>query len=68
VFGNLIDALADETIRRGVKERIEPSGMCVTSCGPHQLVDSVRDAVRVLEGWKRRQVGGVDFEEEHFGF
>lgn len=67
-WANLVDALADETLRRGMKEKIDPSGLCVTSCGPHQLVDGVRDAVRSLEGWKRRQVGGVDFEEEHFGF
>lgn len=67
-WANLVDALADETMRRGVKEKVDPSGLCVTSCGPHQLVDGVRDAVRSLEGWKRRQVGGVDFEEEHFGF
>jgi hypothetical protein len=67
-WSNLVDALADETLRRGIKEKVDPSGLCVTSCGPHELVDGVRDAVRRLEGWKRRQVGGVDFEEEHFGF
>lgn len=64
----LLDGLAEETIRRAIKSKVDPSGICVTSCGPHGLVDGVRDAVRGMEGWKRRQVGGVEFEEEHFAF
>jgi len=64
----LLDGLAEETIRRAIKAKVDASGICVTSCGPHGLVDGVRDAVRGMEGWKRRQVGGVEFEEEHFAF
>lgn len=67
-WSTMLDGLAEETIRRAMKTRTDASGICVTSCGPPMLVDGVRDAVRGLEGWKRRQVGGVDFEEEHFAF
>ena len=67
-WGVLVDGLANEVIERADRRKVDPSGVCVTACGPSGLVNDVRDAVRRMEGWKVRGVGGVDFEEEHFGF
>ena len=67
-FDGMLDELANEVLDRADRRKLDPSGMFVTACGPVGLVNDIRDAVRRMEGWKRRGVGGVDFEEEHFGF
>ena len=67
-FDEMLDTLANEILDRADRRKVDPSGMCVTACGPMGLVNDVRDAVRRMEGWKTRGIGGVDFEEEHFGF
>lgn len=67
-FGTILDELVDEVRDRARRERTDPSGICVTVCGPAGLCDSVRDAVRTLPGKRRRMVGGVELEEENFGF
>ena len=67
IAGLLVD-VADETVARHGREMTDADGMCVTACGPGGLCDDVRAAVRGLEEWKRRAVGGVDLEMETFGF
>lgn len=67
-FGSLLTRVADETLARHGREMTDPSGVCVTSCGPTGMCLDVRRAVRGLEGWKKRAVGGVELEEEKFGF
>ena len=67
-FDGIINMLADEAIDRGKRERVDPSGLCITACGPLGMVNCVRDAVRTVEGCKRRDVGGIELEEEFFGF
>ena len=67
-FEVAIDEVVDEVIDRAKRERNEPSGVCVATCGPAGLVSAVRDATRRVQGSKGRAVGGIDFEEEHFGY
>ena len=67
-FTTLLTDITDETIARHMWERTDASGICLTSCGPMGLCEDVRNAVRRLEGWKKRAVGGMELEEEHFGF
>jgi len=65
---SLLSSLADETISRHGRDMTDPSGMCVTACGPDGMVSEVRDAVRRLTRYKKWAVGGVELEEEVFGF
>ncbi len=67
-FGSLLTDFVDETIARSGRDMVNASGVCVTPCGPVGMCDDVRRAVRGLEGWKKRVVGGVELEEERFGF
>lgn len=67
-YGIVLDELVDEVRDRARRERTDPSGICVTVCGPAGLCDSVRDTVRTLSGKRRRLVGGVELEQETFGF
>ncbi|WRT68624.1 uncharacterized protein IL334_005602 [Kwoniella shivajii] len=67
-FNIFLSSLADETISRYGKMMIDPSGICVTACGPNGLVENVRNSVRNLQDYKKRGCGGIEFEEEHFGF
>lgn len=64
----IISKIADETIAHHRRRLIEASGMYVTACGPEGLVYSTMQAVKALEAYKRNAVGGVEFEEERFGF
>lgn len=64
----IISKIADETIAHHRRRLIEASGMYVTACGPEGLVYSTMQAVKALEAYKRIAVGGVEFEEERFGF
>ncbi|KAE8539857.1 hypothetical protein D1P53_003794 [Cryptococcus gattii VGV] len=64
----IISKIADETIAHHRRRLIEVSGMYVTACGPESLVYSTMQAVKALEAYKRIAVGGVEFEEERFGF
>ncbi len=64
----LLTNVTDETIERHRREMTDASGICVTSCGPVGMCDDVRRAVRGLEGWKKRAVGGMELEDERFGF
>lgn len=66
-FDMIINDVANEVIDRAKRERTDPSGVCVTACGPGSMVDSVRNASRKLEEGKRRELGGIEYEEEHFG-
>ena len=67
-LSDTVDNLADHILERCARNHVDPSGICVTACGPMAMVNDVRRAVRGLEGWKRSAVGGVDLEEEKFGF
>ncbi|WVQ85105.1 hypothetical protein IAT38_007270 [Cryptococcus sp. DSM 104549] len=67
-FHLLMSGITEETIARHAKNQTEPSGVCVTACGPDSLVHNAREAVRRLEGYKVTGCGGVEFEEERFGF
>lgn len=64
----IISKIADETIAHHRERLIEASGMYITACGPKGLVYSTTQAVKDLEAYKRIAVGGVEFEEERFGF
>ena len=68
IFEILLNGLIEETIERSKRENRDSSGICVTACGPEQLVNDVRGEIRRLDGGQRRKVGGVDLEEERFGF
>lgn len=67
-FTGMLDELADEVRDRARRERTDPSGICVTVCGPLEMCNAVRDTVRRLPGKRRRLVGGVELEQETFGF
>jgi NAD(P)H-flavin reductase len=67
-FDVAINDVVDEVIDRAKRERNDASGVCVATCGPAGLVSAVRDATRRVGGKKRRAVGGIDYEEEHFGY
>jgi NAD(P)H-flavin reductase len=67
-FDNIVSTLVEETVHRHALERTDASGVCVTACGPEGMVESVNVAVRSIEASRRRAVGGVDFEEECFGY
>ncbi|ORY35813.1 hypothetical protein BCR39DRAFT_585410 [Naematelia encephala] len=67
-FARVLESVTDEVIGRHGRSMTDPSGVCVTACGPAEMVGSVRKAVVGLEGWKRRACGGVELEEEYFGF
>ena len=67
-FRGILSDVADETIARHRRDSTNPSGICVTSCGPSRMCDDVRQAVKDLEGWKKRAVAGMELEEEIFGF
>ena len=67
-FDNVVSTLVEETIHRHALERTDSSGVCVTACGPEAMVESVNIAVRSVDVDRRRAVGGVDFEEECFGY
>ncbi|WWD19270.1 hypothetical protein CI109_103728 [Kwoniella shandongensis] len=67
-FTGMLDELAHETILRQIKSVTRPSGICVIACGPNEMVQSVRESVRLFEGHKKREVGGIELEEERFGY
>lgn len=67
-FGGMLSRLADEVIAKSGREMVDPSGMVVVACGPVGMVESVKEGVRGMEGYKCRAVGGVEVEEEVFGF
>ncbi|WWC93364.1 hypothetical protein V866_000198 [Kwoniella sp. B9012] len=67
-FSIFLDSLTDEIISRYGRMMVDPSGVLVTACGPESLIQGVRSAVRKLEEYKVRGCGGVEFEDEHFGF
>jgi hypothetical protein len=67
-FSGTLEELVEEVRDRARRERCDPSGICVTACGPIDMCDAVRDAVRGVKGKKRRLVGGIEFEQENFGF
>lgn len=64
----VVSALIEETINRHAMDRTDASGVCVTACGPEAMVESVNVAVRNVDADRRRAVGGLDFEEECFGY
>lgn len=65
-IAGVIGTIVDETARRD-RDR-EPAGMLVTTCGPEHLVNDTRDACRAVERWRKRAVGGLEFEAEFFAF
>lgn len=64
----VIGTIVDETIGREARGGDTASGMLVTTCGPEHLVNDTRDACRVVPGWKKGAVGGLEFEAEFFAF
>ncbi|OWZ68429.1 hypothetical protein AYX14_05490 [Cryptococcus neoformans] len=64
----IISKIVDESIAHHRQNLTEASGMYITACGPEGLVYSTMQAVKALEAYKRTAVGGVEFEEERFGF
>jgi ferric-chelate reductase len=67
-FESIVTTLVEETVHRHALERTDSSGVCVTACGPEAMVESCNIAVRSVDADRRRAVGGVDFEEECFGY
>ncbi|KAK8846510.1 hypothetical protein IAR55_005596 [Kwoniella newhampshirensis] len=67
-FIAVLSGITDETIERGAKEGHSPSGILVTACGPGGMVFTVSESVRLYEEYKKKLVGGVDFEAQHFGW
>lgn len=68
VFSDIVSTLVEETVARHAMDRTDASGVCVTACGPEAMVESVNVAVRAIDADRRRAVGGLDFEEECFGY
>lgn len=64
----IISKIVDESIAHHRQNLTEASGMYITACGPEGLIYSTMQAVKALEAYKRTAVGGVEFEEERFGF
>ena len=67
-FSVAVNDVLEQVIDQAKRDRVDPSGVCVTACGPDSMMNSVRDAVRGIEGRKWRAAGGLEFEEEQFGF
>ncbi|KAK8854595.1 hypothetical protein IAR55_003334 [Kwoniella newhampshirensis] len=67
-FSSILSNTVHETILRHIKKATRPSGICVTACGPHEMVQGVRDAVRLFDSSKKWEVGGIELEEERFGW
>ena len=67
-FGIYIEEAIEQIIDRSKRERVQTNGICVTACGPFTMVNAVRDDVREISGKKRRAVGGIELEEEQFGY
>lgn len=67
-FDSIVNTLVEETVHRHAFDRTDSSGVCVTACGPEAMVESCNVAVRSIDADRRRAVGGVDFEEECFGY
>lgn len=64
----IISKIVDETIAHHRQNLTEANGMYITACGPEGLVYSTMQAVKALRAYKRTAVGGVEYEEERFGF
>ncbi|WVQ95159.1 hypothetical protein IAU59_002253 [Kwoniella sp. CBS 9459] len=67
-FDVLNSSLAEETIARHGRQMTDASGILVTACGPENMVHAARESVRKLEEYKKRAAGGVEFEDENFGY
>ncbi|OCF32667.1 hypothetical protein I316_05588 [Kwoniella heveanensis BCC8398] len=67
-FDVLLSSLAEETIARHGRQMTDASGILVTACGPEGMVHAARESVRKLEEYKQRAAGGVEFEDENFGY
>lgn len=67
-FNDMVASIVEETVSRHAMDRTDASGVFVTACGPEPMVESVNVAVRNINADRRRAVGGLDFEEECFGY
>jgi hypothetical protein len=67
-MADAVGSVVDEVIERQDRMRLDPSGVCITVCGPLGLVNNVREKVMQVETSKRRKVGGIELEEEYFGY
>lgn len=63
-----VSGIVDETIARYAGTEVSPSGVCVTTCGPDGLLEDVLNAGWRVDDKKQRAVGGLEIEEESFGF
>ncbi|WWD21829.1 hypothetical protein CI109_106317 [Kwoniella shandongensis] len=67
-FISILSNIADETVARSAREDVKPKGVIVTACGPGPMVHGVSEAVRLFEDYKKKEVGGVEFESQMFGW
>lgn len=67
-FAHLVGTLVHETAERHARDRTSASGICVTACGPVEMVAAVGDAVRGVDADQQRVIGGIEFEEECFQY
>ncbi|WWC63529.1 uncharacterized protein I303_106132 [Kwoniella dejecticola CBS 10117] len=67
-FEILLNSFVDETINTYGKMRVDPSGMLVSACGPEDMIANVRSSIRGMQAEKKVGCGGIEFEDEHFGF
>lgn len=63
-----VSGIVDETIARYEGTGVPPCGVCVTTCGPDSLLEDVLNAGCRVDDKKQRAVGGLEIEEESFGF
>ncbi|KIR67937.1 metalloreductase [Cryptococcus bacillisporus CA1873] len=63
-----VSGIVDETIARYEGTGVSPCGVCVTTCGPDSLLEDVLNAGCRVDDKKQRAVGGLEIEEESFGF
>ncbi|WWC71353.1 uncharacterized protein I206_105308 [Kwoniella pini CBS 10737] len=70
-FDILINSIIDENsigLRKRKINSSSSSGILITCCGPFNLIENVRNTIKNVNHQKKLDCGGIEFEDEHFGF
>ncbi|WVQ72012.1 hypothetical protein IAR50_001556 [Cryptococcus sp. DSM 104548] len=63
-----VSGIVDETISRHTESGVKANGVCIAVCGPDQLLMDTLKAGWQVEQSKQKVCGGLEVEEESFGF
>ncbi|TYJ53159.1 hypothetical protein B9479_006229 [Cryptococcus floricola] len=66
--GTFVHGIVDETISRHTETGAKANGVCVAVCGPDELLMDILKAGWQVEQSKQKACGGLEVEEESFGF